>query len=47
MMITLTDQIHILSIVEGHPELSLYLALDSTKANLALARNKMQSIAKA
>ena len=47
MMLTLTDQIHILSIVENHPELTLYLVIDSTKGNLALARNKMQTIAKA
>ena len=47
MMITLTDQIHIISIVDNHPELCLYIALDSKHANLALTRNKMQSIAKA
>lgn len=46
MLITLTGQIHIISIVDGHPELFLYVALDSSKANLALARNKMQSVAK-
>jgi hypothetical protein len=46
MMITLTDQIHILSIVEDHPELCLYIALDSANSNLALARNQMQKIAK-
>jgi hypothetical protein len=46
MLITLTDQIHIISMVENHPELCLYVALDSSKSNLALARNKMQSISK-
>ena len=46
MLITLTDQMHIISMVEDHPELFLYVAMDSSKANLALARNKMQSVAK-
>ena len=45
LLITLTDQLHIISIVEDQPELCLYVVMDSTKANLALARNKMQSIA--
>jgi len=44
MLITLTDQIHIISMVNGQPELCLYAVLDAQKANLALARNKMQSL---
>ncbi|MFK5974914.1 MAG: hypothetical protein QM493_00275 [Sulfurovum sp.] len=47
ILITLTDQIHILTLIEGQGELCIYAALDSSKANLALARNKLQSIAKA
>ena len=38
ILITLTNQLHIISMVPGHPELAVYLALDSSKANLALAR---------
>lgn len=38
ILITLTNQIHIISVVPGHSELAVYLALDSSKANLALAR---------
>ena len=45
MLITLTDQLHIISMVESQPELFLYAVLDGAKANLALARNKMQSLA--
>ena len=47
ILITLTDQIHIITMVEGHIELCFYVALDSSKSNLALARNKMNSVAKA
>ena len=46
MMITLTEQIHIIHILESNPELCLYVALESSKSNLALARNKLQTIAK-
>ena len=45
MLITLTKQLHIISMVESQPELCLYVVLDGAKANLALARNKMQSLA--
>ena len=38
ILITLTNQIHIISMVPGHSELAVYLALESSKANLALAR---------
>ncbi len=47
ILITLTNQIHIITMVEGQDELCLYVALDSSKSNLALARNKMNSVAKA
>ena len=47
ILITLTDQIHVLTMVEGNPELCFYVVLDSSKSNLALARNKMNSVAKA
>jgi hypothetical protein len=38
ILITLSSQIHVISMVPGHSELAVYLALDSSKANLALAR---------
>jgi len=43
ILITLTDQIHILKIVESNPELCLYAAF-TDKANLAMARHKLQSV---
>ncbi len=43
IMITLTDQIHIIHALESNPELCLYAALDSSKSNLALARNKLST----
>jgi len=46
ILITLTDQIHIISIVPDQHELAFYLALDSSGANLALARNVVQNVAK-
>ena len=42
ILITLTDQIHIIRILESNPDLFLYAAFDSS-ANLALARNKMKT----
>ena len=47
IMITLTDQIHIIHVLESNPELCLYVALDSSKSNLALARNRLSTVAKA
>ena len=46
ILITLTGQIHIIKVVDSNPELCLYLALDSTKGNLALARNKIRGLVK-
>ena len=46
ILITLTDQIHIIKMVESNPELCLYVALDATKGNLALARNKLKMVSK-
>ncbi len=47
ILITLQNQIHIITTIDGQPELCLYGAFDSSKANLALARNKMNHIVKA
>jgi len=46
ILITLTNQIHIITMIKEQPELALYVALDSSKANLALARNQMTTVAK-
>ncbi len=47
IMITLTDQIHIIHMLESNPELCLYVALDASKSNLALARNRLKTVANA
>jgi len=45
ILITLSDQIHIITVVKDQPELCLYVAVDSANSNLALARNKMNAVA--
>jgi hypothetical protein len=47
IMISLTDQIHIIHILKSNPELCLYVALTSAQSNLALARNKLKTVASA
>lgn len=44
ILITLTDQIHIINILSDYPELYIYVALDSNKTNLALARGRVKVI---
>ncbi len=46
ILITLDSQIHVLHVMESNPELVLYLALDRSQGNLALARNKLKQVAK-
>ena len=46
ILITLTNQIHIIGIVPENPELAIYFALDADKANLALARIAVQKAGK-
>ncbi len=46
ILITLSDQLHIIGMVPGKPELAFYMALDADGANLALARNAVQNAAK-
>lgn len=43
MLITLDKQIHIIRPTEKHEDLFIYLVLDKSKANLALARRKVQA----
>ena len=44
ILITLDDQLHVIRPTEHHDGLFIYLVLDKAKANLALARRKVQSI---
>ncbi|MDN3454590.1 MULTISPECIES: hypothetical protein [unclassified Psychrobacter] len=46
ILITLETQLHIIRPTAGHEDLFIYLVLDKSKANLALARRKVQSIEK-
>ncbi|MDQ7083405.1 MAG: hypothetical protein Q9M36_00020 [Sulfurovum sp.] len=43
-MITLDTQLHIITLVPNNEDLALYLALDSSKSNLALARAKLKAV---
>lgn len=46
ILITLEDQYHLIRISESTPGLFFYLVMDRDKANLGLARIKLQSIEK-
>ena len=43
MLITLESQLHIIRPTAKHEDLFIYLVLDKSKANLALARRKVQA----
>lgn len=44
MLITLTDQLHIIRPTTSHPGLFIYLVLDKSRSNLALARRKVIAV---
>lgn len=44
MLITLESQLHIIRPTAKHEDLFIYLVLDKSKANLALARRKVQAV---
>ena len=44
ILITLDSQLHVIRPTSSHTGLFIYLVLDKTKSNLALARRKVQSI---
>ncbi len=44
MLITLESQLHIIRPTAKHEDLFIYLVLDKAKANLALARRKVQAV---
>ena len=46
ILITLESQLHIIRPAASHEDLFIYLVLDKSKANLALARRKVQSVEK-
>ncbi len=46
ILITLTDQLHIITLSDEQPELCLYSVIDAEKGNLALARNRLHALAK-
>ena len=46
ILITLTEQYHLIRLLEDSPNLFLYLALDRTQANLGLARHHLSSLEK-
>ncbi|MGO1965904.1 MAG: roadblock/LC7 domain-containing protein [Moraxellaceae bacterium] len=47
ILITLESQLHIIRPAHEHADLFIYLVLDKSRANLALARRKVQSVEKA
>ena len=46
ILITLGKAYHLIRITEDHPGLFIYLVLDKSKANLAMARHKVTALAK-
>ena len=44
ILITLSSQYHIIRPLRSTPEVFLYLVLDSSRANLAMARHQMRRI---
>lgn len=44
ILITLEDQFHVIRPADKHAGLFIYLVLDQSKANLALARRKVQNV---
>lgn len=44
VLITLSSQYHLIRPLEGEDDLFIYYVLDSTKANLALARRKLKKV---
>ena len=47
ILITLSNQIHIMHIISAYPQLCIYIALDSNKSNLALSRTKAKEVGEA
>jgi hypothetical protein len=46
ILISLTDQYHLIRLLNTNPNLFIYVALDRSKANLGLARHKLASLEK-
>ncbi len=45
ILITLTDQYHVITMSKDQPELCLYMVVDHEKGNLALTRNILRNLA--
>ena len=46
ILITLGKAYHLINLPEEHPGLFIYLVLDKSRANLAMARHKLSSLSK-
>lgn len=46
ILITLTDQYHLIRLMEKHPNLFIYVALSRHNANLGMARHRLSSLEK-
>jgi hypothetical protein len=46
ILITLTEQYHLIRLLDEHPNLFLYVALSRTNSNLGLARHRLQALEK-
>ena len=46
ILISLSDQYHIIRPLQGNPDLFLYIAMERDKANLAMARHKLRGFEK-
>lgn len=46
ILITLTDQIHLIRLLESSPNLFIYVALDRASANLGMARHQLVALEK-